>query len=86
MLGKGPRSTGVAEACRTYGGAYLAVIGGAAALLARDHVVETEILDFAELGMEAVRRVRVRGMPALIAIDPSGNVAGALVDTAPSRE
>ncbi len=75
MLGKGPRAPAVVEACRQHVGAYLAIPGGAAALFAQENVVASEILDFEDLGMEAVRRVRLRGLPALVAIDPSGRTA-----------
>jgi len=72
-LGKGPRAITVAEACRRYGGFYLGVIGGAAALIARRHIRQCEVIDFADLGMEAVRRVVVEDLPAFILIDDKGN-------------
>jgi len=71
-LAKGNRSPQVAEACRTYGGFYLGTIGGAAALLAKEHIVASEVLDFPELGMEAVRRIEVRDFPAFILVDDKG--------------
>jgi fumarate hydratase class I len=71
-LGKGHRSPAVRAACRTYGGFYLGTIGGAAALLAREHIAAAEVLDFPELGMEAVRRIVVRDLPAFIVYDPFG--------------
>jgi len=76
MLAKGNRSPAVAEACKKYGGCYLGAIGGAAALIAQEHVVQSEIIDFAELGMEAVLRIRVKNLPALIIFDCSGRCAG----------
>jgi len=75
MLAKGNRSPSVAEACKKYGGCYLGTIGGAAALIAQEHVVESEIIDFADLGMEAVRRIKVRNLPAFVIFDHSGRCA-----------
>ncbi len=72
-LGKGDRSESVAAACRRFGGFYLGAIGGAAAWLARDHVLESELIDYAEFGMEAVRRIKVRDLPAFVVIDDKGN-------------
>ncbi|GBD41883.1 Fumarate hydratase class I, aerobic [bacterium HR39] len=72
-LAKGNRSRQVVEACRTYGGFYLATIGGAAARVGRDMIRKVEVLDFPELGMEAVWRIEVEGMPAFVVIDDKGN-------------
>ncbi len=72
-LAKGNRSPAVAAACRRFGGYYLGTIGGAAAWLAKEHVLQSEVIDYAEFGMEAVRRVKVRQMPAFIVIDQRGN-------------
>lgn len=81
MLGKGNRAPSVAAACRKYGGCYLGAIGGAAALLAQEHVVAAAVIDFPELGMEAVRRITVRNLPALIICDRAGRCAyGAYTD------
>jgi fumarate hydratase, class I len=72
-LGKGNRSAAVATACRQYGGCCLGTIGGAAAWLAKEHVVHSDVIDYADLGMEAVRRIDVRDLPAFIAVDCRGN-------------
>ncbi|GHU02035.1 fumarate hydratase class I [Spirochaetia bacterium] len=67
-LAKGPRSAVWKEACAKYGGCYLGTIGGAAALLAEEHVTSSELIDYPELGMEAVRLITVRDLPAFIVI------------------
>ncbi len=72
MLAKGNRSREVAAACRDHGGFSLGTIGGAAALIAREHVVRDEVIDHADLGMEAVRLIEVRGLPAFVVIDDRG--------------
>ena len=74
MLGKGNRSPQVAEACTQYGGFYLGTIGGAAAIVAQEYIREETIVDFEELGMEAIRKIRVEHMPAFIVGDDKGNV------------
>jgi fumarate hydratase class I len=71
-LAKGNRAAGVTEACRTYGGFYLGTIGGAAALMAADHIIASEIIDYADLGMEAVRRIVVKDLPAFLVCDDKG--------------
>ena len=68
MLAKGNRSPAVADACRRYGGCYLGTIGGAAALIAQEHIIAAEVIDHDELGMEAVRRIKVKNLPAFIII------------------
>ncbi|MCS6854356.1 MAG: fumarate hydratase [Elioraea sp.] len=73
MLAKGNRSRAVREACRKYGGFYLASIGGPAARLARDCIRKVEVLEYPELGMEAVWRIEVEDFPAFIVIDDKGN-------------
>ena len=73
MLAKGNRSAQVTEACRKFGGFSLGTIGGAAALIARDHIVSERVVDLADLGFEAVRRIEVRDLPAFIVIDDKGN-------------
>ena len=73
MLAKGNRSRAVTEACARYGGFYLGTIGGAAALIAAEHVVREEVLDYADLGMEAARRIEVRDLPAFLVVDDKGN-------------
>jgi fumarate hydratase class I len=72
MLAKGNRSREVSAACRDHGGFSLGTVGGAAALIARDHVVRDEVIDHADLGMEAVRRIEVRGLPAFVVVDDTG--------------
>jgi fumarate hydratase, class I len=72
MLAKGNRSTAVVEACRAFGGFSLGTIGGAAALIAQENIVAEELVAWPELGMEAVRRIEVRDLPAFIVIDDKG--------------
>jgi fumarate hydratase class I len=71
-LAKGNRTKAWREACKTYGGFYLGTIGGAAALIAEENILESEVLDFPELGMEAVRRIRVQDLIAFVIIDDQG--------------
>jgi fumarate hydratase, class I len=73
MLAKGNRSAGVTEACKNHGGFYLGSIGGAAARLAQDCITKVEVLEYPELGMEAVWRIEVRDFPAFIVVDDKGN-------------
>lgn len=73
MLAKGNRSSEVVDACARYGGFYLGSIGGPAARLARDSIRRVEVLDFAELGMEAVWKIEVEDFPAFVVIDDKGN-------------
>ncbi len=73
MLAKGNRSRTVTEACKTYGGFYLGSIGGPAARLGRDCIRRSEVLDYPELGMEAVYKITVRDFPAFMMIDDKGN-------------
>ncbi len=73
MLAKGNRSKQVREACKKYGGFYLGSIGGPAAILAAENIKSVEIVDFEELGMEAVRKIVVKNMPAFIITDDKGN-------------
>jgi fumarate hydratase, class I len=82
MLAKGNRSAAVTEACRKHGGFYLGSIGGAAARLARDCITKVEVLEYPELGMEAVWRIEVRDFPAFIVVDDKGNDFFADVTTA----
>jgi fumarate hydratase class I len=72
-LAKGNRSSAWTQACKKYGGFYLGTIGGAAALLAEENVVASEILDYPELGMEAVRLIEVKDLTAFIIVDNKGN-------------
>jgi fumarate hydratase class I len=73
MLAKGNRSEAVASACKKYGGFYLGSIGGPAARLAQDCVKKVEVIDYEELGMEAVWKIEVENFPAFIIIDDKGN-------------
>jgi len=71
-LAKGNRSPKVVEACREHGGFFLGTIGGAAALIAKEHIIRSEVIDFADLGMEAVRRIVVKDLPAFLIYDDKG--------------
>jgi fumarate hydratase class I len=73
MLAKGNRSPAVTAACQAHGGFYLGSIGGAAAKLARDCITRVDVLEYPELGMEAVWRIEVRDFPAFIIVDDKGN-------------
>jgi len=72
-LAKGNRSTEVREACKKYGGFYLGSIGGPAARLAQDCIKKVELLEYPELGMEAIWRIEVVDFPAFIVVDDKGN-------------
>jgi len=72
MLAKGNRSAAVTEACKRHGGFYLGSIGGAAARLAQDCITKVEVLEYPELGMEAVWKIEVRDFPAFIIVDDKG--------------
>ena len=73
MLAKGNRSNAVTKACQDNGGFYLGSIGGPAARLAQDNIRKVEVLDFPELGMEAVWRIEVEDFPAFVVVDDKGN-------------
>jgi fumarate hydratase class I len=73
MLAKGNRSRAVTEACRAHGGFYLGSIGGPAARLAQDCIKRVEVLEYPELGMEAVWRIDVVDFPAFVVVDDKGN-------------
>jgi fumarate hydratase class I len=73
MLAKGNRSQAVTDSCKKYGGFYLGSIGGPAAILAKENIKSVELIDFEDLGMEAVRKIRVENFPAFIIIDDKGN-------------
>jgi fumarate hydratase class I len=73
MLAKGNRSKQVTDACKNHGGFYLGSIGGPAARLAQDCIKKVEVLDFEELGMEAVWKIEVEDFPAFIVVDDKGN-------------
>lgn len=72
-LAKGNRSKQVTESCKAHGGFYLGSIGGPAARLARDCIKHVEVLEYPELGMEAIWRIRVEDFPAFIVVDDKGN-------------
>jgi fumarate hydratase class I len=73
MLAKGNRSKVVTQACRTHGGFYLGSIGGPAARLAQDCIKSVSVLEYEELGMEAVWKIEVEDFPAFIVVDDKGN-------------
>ncbi len=73
MLAKGNRSKAVKDACKQFGGFYLGSVGGPAARLAQDCIRRVEVLEYPELGMEAVWRIEVENFPAFIVIDDKGN-------------
>lgn len=73
MIAKGNRSKAVTEACKKHGGFYLGSIGGAAARLAQDCIKKVDVLEYAELGMEAVWKIEVENFPAFIVVDDKGN-------------
>ena len=73
MLAKGNRSARVTEACKKHGGFYLGSIGGPAARLAKENIKKVEVLEYPELGMEAVWKIDVVDFPAFIVVDDKGN-------------
>jgi fumarate hydratase class I len=73
MLAKGNRSRQVTEACHEHGGFYLGSIGGPAARLAKDCITRVDVVEYEELGMEAIWRIEVRDFPAFIVVDDKGN-------------
>jgi len=73
MLAKGNRSKAVTDACHQYGGFYLGSIGGAAAILGKECITSMEVLEYPELGMEAIYRITVKDFPAFIIVDDKGN-------------
>ena len=72
-IAKGNRSRIVKDACKKYGGFYLGSIGGPAAILAKESIVSVELVDFEDLGMEAIRKIEVTNFPAFILCDNKGN-------------
>jgi fumarate hydratase class I len=72
-LAKGNRSKAVTEACKRYGGFYLGSIGGPAAILAQNCIRKVEVLEYPELGMEAIWRIEVEKFPAFVVVDDKGN-------------
>src|SRR4029079_17410017 len=73
MLAKANRSKAVTESCNEHGGFYLGSIGGPAARLAQDCITKVEVLEYPELGMEAVWRIEVEDFPAFVVVDDKGN-------------
>lgn len=73
MIAKGNRSQVVTDACNKYGGFYLGSIGGPAAILAQENITKVELLEYPELGMEAIYRIEVKDFPAFILVDDKGN-------------
>jgi len=73
MLAKGNRSRDVRDACKNFGGFYLGSVGGPAARLAQDCIRKVEVLEYPELGMEAVWRIEVEDFPAFIVVDDKGH-------------
>jgi fumarate hydratase class I len=73
MLAKGNRSAVVTESCKKYGGFYLGSIGGPAARLAKECITHKELIEYPELGMEAIYRITVKDFPAIILVDDKGN-------------
>ena len=73
MLAKGNRSKAVRDACHSFGGFYLGSIGGPAAVLAQNNITKVEVLEYPELGMEAVWKIEVKDFPAFIIVDDKGN-------------
>jgi fumarate hydratase class I len=73
MLAKGNRSKDVTNACNKYGGFYLGSVGGPAAILAKENILSVEVVDFEEMGMEAVRKITIKDFPAFIITDDKGN-------------
>ena len=73
MIAKGNRSKQVTDACKAHGGFYLGSIGGPAAILAKDSIKKVELLEYPELGMEAVWKIEVENFPAFILVDDKGN-------------
>jgi fumarate hydratase class I len=73
MIAKGNRSQQVTDACKSHGGFYLGSIGGPAAILAQDNIKKVEVVEYPELGMEAVWKIEVEDFPAFILVDDKGN-------------
>ncbi len=73
MIAKGNRSQVVTDSCKKHGGFYLGSIGGPAALLAQENITKVELLEYPELGMEAIYKINVKNFPAFILVDDKGN-------------
>jgi fumarate hydratase class I len=85
MIAKGNRSQQVTDACKKHGGFYLGSIGGPAALLAQDNIKKVEVLEYPELGMEAVWKIEVEDFPAFILVDDKGNDFFKMMNNCPVR-
>ena len=83
MLAKGNRSRQVREACKAHGGFYLGSIGGPAAILAQDCITDVSIVEYEELGMEAIWKIQVENFPAFIVVDDKGDNFFASITEAP---
>ena len=73
MIAKGNRGKGVTESCQKHGGFYLGSIGGPAAILAKENIRQVDLVEFPELGMEAIWKIDVEDFPAFILVDDKGN-------------
>ncbi len=73
MIAKGNRNQQVTDACKKHGGFYLGSIGGPAAILAQNNITNVELLEYPELGMEAIYKIKVKDFPAFILVDDKGN-------------
>ena len=90
MLAKGNRSPAVTASCKKHGGFYLGSVGGPAAIIAKENITKVELLEYPELGMEAVWKIEVSNFPAFILVDDKGNDffangCGACLPQAPSK-
>ncbi|NDV62620.1 fumarate hydratase [Puniceicoccales bacterium CK1056] len=85
MIAKGNRSQQVTDACKKHGGFYLGSVGGPAALLAQDNIKKVEVLEYPELGMEAVWKIEVEDFPAFILTDNKGNDFFQMMNNCPVR-
>jgi fumarate hydratase class I len=86
MIAKGNRGPQVTAACQKHGGFYLGSIGGPAAILAKENIRQVEVVEFPELGMEAIWKIDVEDFPAFILVDDKGNDFFANVGTGCSHE
>ena len=73
MLAKGNRGPEVTASCKRHGGFYLGSVGGPAAIIAKENISKVEVLEYPELGMEAVWKIEVKDFPAFILVDDKGN-------------
>jgi len=85
MIAKGNRSKAVTDACKKHGGFYLGSIGGPAALLAQENIRKVEVLEYPELGMEAIWKIEVEDFPAFILVDDKGTTSSSRSPAASDR-